>query len=110
MECKQVELLLTDYAEGELSLEMNEFLADHLNNCPHCREEYEELKGIIQEIHLLSERVEPSSEHKAILRDSLLREQRIFMTSSPFLSALHRKNEELKKRFREERKNRTGEA
>ena len=110
MECKQVELLLTDYAGGELSLEMNDFLAAHLNNCPHCREEYETLKKVTQRIHRLSDNMEPSPQHKASLKDSLLREQRIFMTSSPFLSALHRKNKELKKRFAEERKNRTGEA
>lgn len=110
MECKQVELLLTDYAGGELSLEMNDFIAGHLENCPHCREEYEALKEVMQGIHRLSDNLEPPPQHKEILRDSLLREQRIFMASSPFLSALHKKNEEMKKRFAEERKNRTGEA
>ncbi len=110
MECKQVELLLTDYARGELNLEMNNFITDHLKNCPHCNEEFKTSIEVLQGIIRLSDCMEPPPEHKAFLKDSLLREQRIFMTSSPFLSSLHKKNEEMKKRFREERKNRSREA
>lgn len=104
MECKQVELLLPDYIQGELSLEMNEFVDEHINNCPHCLKECDNLRELNQGINELSQSIEPNPGHKESLKDKLIREQRIFTASSPFLAGLHRKKEELGKRFMEERK------
>ena len=44
MNCKDMEERLITYIDGELSLEENMRVKEHLENCSTCMEEYEKLK------------------------------------------------------------------
>ncbi len=58
MRCKDVKKLISLYIDGELSFEKRIKLERHINNCPFCRRELEDLKIIIKEIHNLP-KIEP---------------------------------------------------
>ena len=99
MNCDQVRLLMMDYIEEELSLEVIETINSHLENCPECTKEYQEMKEILSGVQNISGNLETDNENRETLKESLIREQRIRTAGSPFLSSLHRKKEEMKLRI-----------
>ncbi len=104
MKCEDIELLLVDYINGELSVEMNTLIEKHLNECLLCRNNFEETEKIAANIRGISADIPVEEANKVFLKESLLKELRIYRTTSPFLSALHRKKEEIKKHITEDYK------
>ena len=45
MKCERVQIKLSAYMDGELDASLHREIADHLKQCPECREELEELSG-----------------------------------------------------------------
>ncbi len=97
MKCEDIELLLIDYINRELSVEMNSLIEKHLHECPLCRNNFEETEKIVGNIQSISADIPVEEANKVFLKESLLKELRIYRITSPFLSALHRKKEEIKK-------------
>ncbi|MEQ8168169.1 MAG: zf-HC2 domain-containing protein [Candidatus Eremiobacterota bacterium] len=104
MKCEDIELLLMDYINGELSVEMNTLIEKHLYECPLCRNNVKETEKIAANIKGISADIPVEEANKVFLKESLLKELRIYRTTSPFLSALHRKKEEIKKHIMEDYK------
>jgi len=46
VKCEKVQIKLSAYLDGELDAEVHRELADHLKQCPECREELEEFSGL----------------------------------------------------------------
>jgi len=97
MKCEDIELLLIDYINGELSVEMNTLIEKHLHECPLCRNDVKEADKIIANINGISANIPVEEANKVSLKESLLKELRLYRNTSPFLSALYRKKEEIKK-------------
>jgi hypothetical protein len=45
VKCERVQIKLSPYMDGELNASLHQEIADHLRQCPECREELEELIG-----------------------------------------------------------------
>ncbi|MEQ8190055.1 MAG: zf-HC2 domain-containing protein [Candidatus Eremiobacterota bacterium] len=99
MKCEDIELLLIDYINRELSVEMNSLIEKHLGDCTSCRNNFEETEKIVANIKSISADIPVEEANKVFLKESLLKELRIYRTASPFLSALYRKKEEIKKQI-----------
>lgn len=104
MKCENIELLLVDYINGELSVEMNTLIEKHLHDCPLCRNNVKETEKIVANIRVISADIPVEEANKVFLKESLLKELRIYRNTSPFISALHRKKEEIKKYIMEDYK------
>ncbi len=48
--CAQMDVLLSFYVEGDLSKALKLKVEEHLKNCPSCREKYEIIKTMIQDL------------------------------------------------------------
>ena len=48
MKCHQVQKRLSAFQDGELKLQVQERVSDHLENCPACRERYAEMEKVWQ--------------------------------------------------------------
>ncbi|HPZ09504.1 MAG TPA: zf-HC2 domain-containing protein [Candidatus Eremiobacteraeota bacterium] len=99
MNCEEIELLIPDYINGELSIEINQLVEKHLTLCSSCKKNLEETKEIIENIRKISREIPEDLSNKIFLKESLLKELRIYRNTSPFLSALHRRKEEMKERI-----------
>lgn len=64
MNCKTMEERLIDYIDGELSNEENDEIRDHLENCSHCQNEYEQLKSTIDYVMDNSKSIDITQEIK----------------------------------------------
>lgn len=99
MNCEQINLLMIDYINGELHLDMNNIIKSHISDCPDCEKVFHETGNILEGIKGLSERLSEDPENKEFLKEGLLRELRMERANSPFLSGMHRRKEEIKKRI-----------
>jgi len=97
MKCEEIDLLLTDYINGELSVEINSLIEGHMSGCSSCRKNFEETGKIFENIKSISCNISVEESNKIFLKESLLKELRMYRNTSPFLSALHRRKEEIKK-------------
>lgn len=55
MSCEEIKKLLDEYITGELEGSASEKVREHLEKCPDCEREYEELKSLKAELYSLSE-------------------------------------------------------
>jgi len=99
MNCEQMELLIHNYMDEELSTELNQLVEDHIKNCETCRRYLEETRAVVEKLETLSGSISTNRENKIYLKEHLMEELRLRRNSSPFLSALHRKKEEIKRRI-----------
>jgi len=71
----------------------------HLCDCSSCRHNLEETEKIAVNIKGISADIPVEEANKIFLKEALLKELRLYRNMSPFLSALHRKKEEIKKQI-----------
>lgn len=69
MECKQIEVLLIDYADGKLTPEQVQEVEKHLESCASCRKELENTRFLMKELGSVEEELPP-----ATLRERFLEE------------------------------------
>jgi len=67
MNCKDLEELLSAYADGELSKTQREFIEEHLTGCADCRETLAEFEAAGRQISLLKKVSEGSDISEATL-------------------------------------------
>jgi len=97
MDCRRTDILIIDYINNELCEEMNDSVKEHLERCRKCKDIYEETKELLVNMENLSQAIATDTTNKDILKENLLQELRIHRATSPFLSALFRRKEEIKK-------------
>lgn len=101
MDCDKIKSLLIEYIDENLSMEMMSGIKNHLDKCKSCREILEETREVIQNIECFSSSgLSVDHSHKSELKDELLRDLRVSRAHSPFLSALHRRKEAIKRKTR----------
>ena len=63
MNCQTVKELLSEYIDNELDLKLHSEVKEHLDSCPYCQKEYEEILLIKKALSIYSqEESEPSPE------------------------------------------------
>ena len=67
MNCERVRIKLSAYMDEEVDTELHQVIADHLNQCPQCREELEEIGGVDAMLRGLPQYVMPADFAKAII-------------------------------------------
>ncbi len=65
--CFEIEQLMTLYVDDELDYEQRKDLADHLETCERCREEFERVKQMTQELNHLGHIALPEGFHEEML-------------------------------------------
>ncbi len=67
MGCENYRDLISAYIDGELNETEEKELLDHLNDCPSCRKEYEELKAIVEMVGDVGEEELPENFHNEVM-------------------------------------------
>ncbi|MCD4783206.1 MAG: hypothetical protein K8T10_05160 [Candidatus Eremiobacteraeota bacterium] len=99
MDCDKIKSVFIEYIDENLNMEMMSVVKNHLDKCKSCREISEETREVIHNIECFSSSGIPvDHSHKSELKDELLRDLRVSRAHSPFLSALHRRKEAIKKK------------
>jgi hypothetical protein len=63
MDCRTVRELLSEYIDNELDLKLHSEVKEHLDSCPHCKEEYEDILLVKKALRVYSvAESEPSPE------------------------------------------------
>ncbi len=50
MDCKQIVLLLADYCNQQLTAAQEQMVTSHLKSCPHCQQEYQATKVLLEQL------------------------------------------------------------
>ncbi|WP_031515587.1 anti-sigma factor family protein [Desulfofalx alkaliphila] len=74
MTCVKVAELLEDYVLGQLSLEEEKKVNEHLKHCPACKKEYLALKRLTEELHQWSGRIEMPKDLEKKIENIILEE------------------------------------
>lgn len=67
MSCEQFREEMSPYIDGMLEGDEKIRFEDHLNSCVTCKEEFEQFKAIIDEVHILPEEQLPEHYHEELL-------------------------------------------
>lgn len=74
MSCEEIKKLLDEYITGELEESLQEKIREHIEGCPGCKREYEDLKNFKSELKSLSEEVPQGFDEK--LKDKIRKEKK----------------------------------